>query len=105
MLIGFLGRGLTKNQYRGGSCRKREGLDILHFADLMGGFVRKRRGVLLRGGGLIPKCPLRAEGKETVDIDILVTSWNDDNKIMQYIRITSSPTSRIRKWNQFSQFR
>ena len=41
--------------------------------------------------------------KETVDIDILVTSRNDDKKIMQSIRITSRP-SRKRKWNQFSQF-
>ena len=43
--------------------------------------------------------------KETVDIDILVTSRNGDKKIMQSIRITSRPTLRIRKWNQFSQFR
>ena len=42
--------------------------------------------------------------KETVDIDILVTSRNGDIKIMQSIRITSSPTSRKRKWNQLSQF-
>ena len=38
--------------------------------------------------------------KETVDIDILVTSRNGDRKIMQSIRITSRPTSRKRKWNQ-----
>ena len=37
--------------------------------------------------------------KETVDIDILVTSRNGDRKIMQSIRIT-----RKRKWNQLSQF-
>ena len=42
--------------------------------------------------------------KETVDIDILVTSRNDDRKIMQSIRITSRPTSRKRKWDQLSQF-
>ena len=42
--------------------------------------------------------------KETVDIDILVTSRNGDRKIMQSIRITNRPTSRKRKWNQFSQF-
>ena len=35
--------------------------------------------------------------KETVDIDILVTSRNCDRKIMQSIRITSRPPSRIRK--------
>ena len=42
--------------------------------------------------------------KETVDIDILVTSRNGDKKIMQSIRITSRPTSRKRKWNQLGQF-
>ena len=41
--------------------------------------------------------------EETVDIDILVTSWNGDRKIMQSIRITSRPPLRIKKWNQFSQ--
>ena len=43
--------------------------------------------------------------KEIVDIDILVTSRNGDRKIMQSIRITSRPPSRIRKQNQLSQFR
>ena len=42
--------------------------------------------------------------KETVDIDILVTSKNDDRKIVQSIRITSSPLLRKRKWNQLCQF-
>ena len=42
--------------------------------------------------------------KETVDIDILVTSRNGDRKIMQSIRITSRPSSRKRKWNQLGQF-
>ena len=42
--------------------------------------------------------------KETVDIDILVTSWNYDRKIMQSIRITSRPLLRKRKWDQLSQF-
>ena len=42
--------------------------------------------------------------KETVNIDILVTSRNGGRKIMQSIRITSIPSSRKRKWNQFSQF-
>ena len=40
--------------------------------------------------------------KETVDIDILVTSWNGDRKIMQSIRTTSRSPLRIRKWNQLS---
>ena len=35
--------------------------------------------------------------KETVDIDILVTSRNGDRKIMQSIRITSRLLSRKRK--------
>ena len=42
--------------------------------------------------------------KEIVHIDILVTSRNGDIKIMKSIRITSRPSSRKRKWNQFSQF-
>ena len=43
--------------------------------------------------------------KETVDIDILVTSRYGDRKIMQSIRRTSRPPSREMKWNQLSQFR
>ena len=43
--------------------------------------------------------------KETVDIRILVTSRNGDRKIMQGIKVTSRPSSKIRKWNQLSQFR
>ena len=42
--------------------------------------------------------------KETVDVDILVTSRNGDRKIMQSITITSTPPSKKRKWNQLSQF-
>ena len=42
--------------------------------------------------------------KETVDIDIFVTSRNGDRKTMHSIRIKSRPTSRKRKWNQLSQF-
>ena len=42
--------------------------------------------------------------KEAVDIDILVTSSNGDRKIKQFIRITSGPPLRKRKWNQLSQF-
>ena len=42
--------------------------------------------------------------KETVYIDILVTSRKGDRKIMQSIRITSRSRSRTRKWNQLSQF-
>ena len=43
--------------------------------------------------------------KKTVDIDFLVTSRNGDRKVMQSIRITSRPSSRIRKWTQFIQFK
>ena len=43
-------------------------------------------------------------GKETVDIDILVTSRVGDRKTMQSIGITSRPTSRKMKWNQLRQF-
>ena len=43
--------------------------------------------------------------KETVVIDILVTYRNGDRKIMQSIRIKRRPSSRIRNWNQFRQFR
>ena len=39
-------------------------------------------------------------GKETVDIDILVTSTNGHRKILQSIRITSRPPLRKRRWNQ-----
>ena len=44
--------------------------------------------------------------KETVDIEILITSRRKgDRKIMQPIRITSETATGMRKWNQFSQFR
>ena len=42
--------------------------------------------------------------KETVDIDIFVTSRNGDRKIMQSVRITSRPPTGKRKWNHLSQF-
>ena len=42
--------------------------------------------------------------KETVDIDILITSRNGGRKIMQSIRIMSRPPKRIRNWSQQSQF-
>ena len=43
--------------------------------------------------------------KQTVDIDIFVTSRNGDRKTMQYIRITSRPPSRIKNWNQLTLLR
>ena len=43
--------------------------------------------------------------KETVNVDILVTSRNGDRKIMQSIRVTSRAPSRKSKWKQLSQFR
>ena len=39
--------------------------------------------------------------KETVDIDIPVTSTNGQTKIMQSIRIMSRPPLRKKNWNQF----
>ena len=42
---------------------------------------------------------------ETGDKDVLLTPRNGDEKIMQSIRITGRPPSRIRKWNQLSQFK
>ena len=63
MLIGFLGRGLTKNQYRGGSCRKREGLDILHFADLKGGVCKKEERGALEGRGVDTQMPTTGRRK------------------------------------------
>ena len=47
----------------------------------------------------------RCGRKENVVIGILVTSRNGDRKILQSIRITSRPSSRIRKWNKLSKFR
>ena len=38
-------------------------------------------------------------GRDTVSIDILTTSRNSDRKIMQLIRITSGPPTRIRSRN------
>ena len=52
---------------------------------------------------LIPR--FNCAKKETVDIDILIISRDGDRKIMQSMRMTSRPLTRIRKWNQFSQFR
>ena len=43
--------------------------------------------------------------KETVDMDIPVTSRDGDRKTMQsIIKKTSRPPARKRKWNQLSQF-
>ena len=43
--------------------------------------------------------------KETVDMDIPVTSRDGDRKTMQsIIKKTSRPPTRKRKWNQLSQF-
>ena len=43
--------------------------------------------------------------KCTADINILITSRNLDRKIMHSIRMTTGPPTRIRKWNQVSQFK
>ena len=42
--------------------------------------------------------------KETVEIDILVTSRNGFREIIQSIRLMIRPPSRKGKWNQLSQF-
>ena len=42
--------------------------------------------------------------KETVEIDILVTSRNGYREIIQSIRLMIRPPSRKGKWNQLSQF-
>ena len=42
--------------------------------------------------------------KYTADINILTTSRNN-RKIMHSIRVTAGPSTRIRKQNQYSQFR
>ena len=42
--------------------------------------------------------------KKTVEIDILITFRNGDNKIMEFIRITQRSPSRKRKLNQLRQF-
>ena len=47
----------------------------------------------------------RCTRKETIDIYILKISRNRDIKIMQPIEIKSETPTRIRKWNQFRQFR
>ena len=39
--------------------------------------------------------------KETTDKEILITSKNGDREIMEFIRLTSRPPSRIREWDQF----
>ena len=57
-----------------------------------------QRKVFYRQRILEPNCVR----KEAVDIDILITSRNDDIKIMQFVRVRSRPPSRKGKWN--SQF-
>ena len=41
--------------------------------------------------------------KKTANIDILVIYRNGDRKIMQSIGITSTPPSRIKKWNKLAE--
>ena len=49
----------------------------------------------------------RCVKKETVDIDILVTSRGSDRKIMQNNENnkTSKPPTKEKKWNQLNLFR
>ena len=39
------------------------------------------------------------------NLDILVTSKNDDRNIMQLIRMTNEALMNMQQWNYFSQFR
>ena len=43
--------------------------------------------------------------KETIYIDILVTSRNSDRKIKQFARLTMRPPSRISKSNQWNRLK
>ena len=43
--------------------------------------------------------------KENVDIDNLIISRNGDRKIRQPMRIASRPVTKVKKLNQFSQFK
>ena len=43
--------------------------------------------------------------KETVDIDILVTSKNSERKIMLSTKIMNRPHSRKKRWSKLSEFR
>ena len=54
-------------------------------------------------GQIIPKFSYAR--KETVNIDILITSRNGDRKIMQSIRIMSIHPLKLRNWNQLTEFR
>ena len=46
----------------------------------------------------------RSTRKESFDINIFIILGNADRKIMQPIKITSGPATRIEKQNQFRQF-
>ena len=65
-------------------------LDVYPFRSAV--FCRKR----------IPKSSCARKG--AVDIDILITSRNNNRKLIQSIRITIGPPMRKKKWNQSSQF-
>ena len=69
--------------------------------DLEAVYIIGQRKVFCRQRISEPSCAR----KEPADIGIFLTSGIGHRKIMQSIRITSRPTLRIRKRNQFSQFR
>ena len=46
----------------------------------------------------------RSTRKESFDINIFIKRGNVDRKIMQPIKITSGPATRIEKKNQFRHF-
>ena len=43
--------------------------------------------------------------KETVNIDILITSRTDEKKTMQNTRVVIGSATKVRKWKQFRQLR
>ena len=48
---------------------------------------------------------LAVQGKKLLIWDILITTSNGDRKIMEPIKMTNGTAARLRKLNQFYQFR
>ena len=48
---------------------------------------------------------LAVQGKKLLIWDILITTTNGDRKIMEPIKMTNGTAARLRKLNQFYQFR
>ena len=86
-----MNKGLRKRALASGQ-RKRVSIDSRFKAIL----IISQRKTICRQRPPEPSCAR----KETADIDILKTSSNGVRKIMQPIRITSGPATRMRKVNQ-----